>query len=92
MYQESEILTLVLSSLILIFILFYKSHTKIIPYSHYFLSAYFILLLAYFCTVLESFLWYSFFHYTEHISYALSFILLSIWGVKKTRSKRKGQK
>ncbi len=91
MYQENEILTLVLGIFVAIFIIYYNSQTKDLPFRKYLLAAYYLLLWGWFCTVAEGFVWYSFFNYSEHISYALGSVFLFIWSLKITLAKRKGK-
>lgn len=89
MYHENELLMLVLGLFVAVFIIYFNKQTKNLPFKKYLLAGFFLLLFGWFCTVMEDVLWYSFFHYSEHISYALSSVVLFIWSLKIAIVKRR---
>ncbi len=77
--KENEVVMLLLSLCVLIFIvLYFKSIIKI-KHWQLLLGAYLSLLMASICTNLESYFFPSVYNMIEHISYAISSMLLLIW-------------
>ncbi len=79
MIHENEIIMLILGGGVFIFTLVYQSRIKRITAWQTLISGFYILLVAWILTVLEGFFWESPLNYLEHLCYALSSILLSVW-------------
>ena len=75
MIEGPEIITLFFNGILLsIFWTTFRKFNLEVPFAmHLFLL---LILLANFCTVIESFIWENFFNHIEHLCYFLSFIAL----------------
>ena len=82
MIHEKEIIMLLLGGGVFIFTLFYQTSIKRIRAWLTLISGFYILLLAWILTVLEGFFWETPLNYLEHLCYALSSTLISIWCVR----------
>ncbi len=82
MIRENEIVMLVLGIGVLILILANRLRLKRLPSSGILIAGFFILLLAWFLTVLEGLLWGEVLNYLEHMCYAASGVLVGFWSWK----------
>jgi hypothetical protein len=79
MFQENEIVMVILGSGTLIFISLYYNHVKRIPFSRLLLCSFCFLCAGWFATVLEGVFLGDLLNLLEHLSYATSSILLAAW-------------
>ena len=79
MFQENEIVMLVLGAGVLVFILWKRTRLKRIPASKVLISGFCVLLAGWVATVLEGVLWGSYLNVLDHLCYAGSSVLLAIW-------------
>jgi Na+/H+-dicarboxylate symporter len=79
MIQENEVIMLLLGIGCLAFIVTNRGKMEQIPESRTLVSSFYILIIGNVLTVLEGLLWNDFLNYLEHISYAVSSILLAVW-------------
>ena len=79
MIQENEIVMLILGGGVFILTLVYQMRIKRIPAWQTLISGFYILLVGWVLTVLESFFWEGPLNYLEHLCYALSSILMAVW-------------
>ena len=79
MIHENEIIMVILGGGVFIFTLVYQTRIRRIPAWLTLISGFYILFAAWILTVLEGFFWESRLNYLEHLCYALSSVLMSIW-------------
>ncbi len=79
MVQSSEVISLVLSVGVLLFIVQQRSNLTVIPEWRVLLSSYIVCLLGCALTVAEGFFLADAMNCLEHISYAVSAVLLAWW-------------
>jgi hypothetical protein len=79
MFQENEVVMVILGFGTLLFIFSNRHQLKRLPSSATLLSSFFVLCLGWILTVLESFFFGDVLNLLEHASYAASSILLAIW-------------
>jgi hypothetical protein len=79
MVQENEIIMLLLGIGFLTFIVTNRKKVKRIPESNTIIFSFYILMLAHVLTILEGLFWNEFLNLMEHICYAVSSILLTLW-------------
>lgn len=79
MVQENEIVLLILGIGVLVFVLGNRQRLQKIPASNFLLSGYYMMLAGWFLTVLEGFFLSNLINYLEHICYAASSIITSLW-------------
>ena len=79
MFQENEIVMVILGSGILLFIYSNRHPLKRIPSWGTLLSSFFVLYFGWLLTIMESLFFGDLLNLLEHISYATSSILLAIW-------------
>jgi len=79
MIHENEVVMLMLGVGVLIFVLESRPRLKQLPASKTLISAFYLLLAAWILTVLEGFFWEVVFNYLEHLCYAISAILVTVW-------------
>lgn len=79
MIQENEIVSLLLGIGCFAFILTNRSKIKQIPESKTLVASFYILIAGNVLTVLEGLLWNDLLNLLEHIAYALSSVLLTVW-------------
>jgi len=79
MIHENEIVMLFIGGGVVILILKYRLPLKRLPASNLLLAGFFTLLAGWVLTVLEEFVWNSFLNYLEHLSYAVSSLLVLLW-------------
>ena len=79
--HENEVLMLIIGIGVLIFIVFNIGHIKNIKSWKLLLSGYFILLSAWFFTVLEGYILEKFLNIIEHLCYVFSSLIFVIWSV-----------
>jgi hypothetical protein len=79
MFQENEIVMLVIGLGTLMFIYFNHHQLKRLPSSGLLLGSFYVFSTGWLFTVLEGFFLGNVLNYLEHISYAASSILLVIW-------------
>lgn len=79
MIQENEIIMLVLGLGVLVFMLVnYSAIKRIISFS-LLTAAFYVLIVGWTMTILEAFFWQSVLNFLEHISYALSAVMVAVW-------------
>lgn len=78
-WNENEIIMLVISFLSLVFIVFSFKDIKKVAGHIYLLISFSFFMGASIFTIIESFFWGDFFNFMEHFSYLASLILLFIW-------------
>jgi len=76
MYEESEVINLFMS--IVSIIVFWQSTKKDIERLRYFYLGFLCMVFAYFFTVIEGFIYKSFFNSLEHLSFALAGLAFAI--------------
>ena len=79
MIQENEIILLILSIGIFIFILLNRSRLKHLPESKILIVGFFTFLTGWIMTVVEGFFWEDFLNIIEHICYIGGAVLLIVW-------------
>ena len=79
MFYESEIVGIIFVLVIAVFVIFKLPELKAIYAHKPLIAAFAFIAVGALATVIEEFLFYSFFNYLEHISYTVSAILLAIW-------------
>ena len=88
MIQENEIVMLILGVGVFIFTLVNQMEIKRIPAWQTLMLGFYILLVGWLLTVLESFFWKGLLNYLEHLSYACSSTLMAVWCWKVFGSKK----
>ena len=76
---EDELIMLILGCGISLLLGLNYSFIKHFPFSKYLFFAFYLLLLAWLFTILEGFWLSSFFNLIEHMAYAISAVLVSLW-------------
>lgn len=79
MLQENEVVMLLFGFGVFIFTLVYKTKIKRIHSWKFLLSGFYILLLGWLFTILEGFILKGILNLLEHMCYAISAIIVSIW-------------
>jgi len=79
MFLENEIVMIILGIATLIFIFINHKRIKKFPSSAIFLSSFYVLFAGWIFTVLEGVLFPELFNLLEHLCYALSSVLLTVW-------------
>ena len=87
--EENEIIMLVLSIVVLVFIKIYKKNIRQVKGFRLLFSSFLFFLFACFCTNLEIFIWPSYLNLLEHLSYTTSVILMFLWSYKYLISEKK---
>ena len=77
--QEDELITLIIASFSLLFIIVKWSQLKIIPSSGTLIFAYGVLFAGWIFTILESFFLGSIMNILEHFCYMFSTVILAFW-------------
>lgn len=77
--EISELVTLVLGSVSLIFVVINRQQIRNVPFYKFFLFSYIVLLTSWTFTVLEYFIWGDILNLLEHMGYMLSYVLLALW-------------
>jgi len=85
--QENEVVTFLLGTGVLIFILASRSQLRRLPASRLHIAAFLTLLAGWGLTIVEGFFWRDFFNVVEHLCYAISSVLLAAWCWKVTRNR-----
>ncbi|MBC6904318.1 hypothetical protein DWB84_02390 [Saccharophagus sp. K07] len=86
--QENELFVLFLSTVVLLFIVFYRKELKRLPAAGWLFSAYVAIWIGWCATTLEHLMAPTFFNMVEHIAYAANGLLLLLWcwfGIKNGR-------
>ena len=78
--QDNELFNVVLGVAVLVFLLVRRRALRRLPDAGVLFAAYGALLLAWIATVVEGLLWPIALNYAEHACYALSALLLTVWG------------
>ena len=89
MIQQNEIVMLLLGMGVWIFTIRNQVGLKRLPASEILMTAFYLLLVAWTATVLEGFIWNSFFNLLEHAGLAASSVLTTIWCWKAFTGKKK---
>ncbi len=79
MYQQNEIVMLLLGVGVLIFAIRNRKGLKRLPSCIILMTAFYLLLVTWLATVLEGFIWNTFFNLVEHVGLAASSVLTTIW-------------
>ena len=79
MIENNEIILLILGLGVLIFFSVLRKRIRDIPKPGYFFSAFVVLTAGWLLTVLEGLFWSDWLNLLEHVCYALSSILLTVW-------------
>ena len=77
--EISELVTLVLGCVSLIFVVINRQQIRNVPFYKFFLFSYILLLTSWTFTVLEYFIWGDILNLLEHMGYMLSYVLLALW-------------
>lgn len=88
MIQEVEIIRLLISLGVLIFLFLRRDQLRVIPFSRLLMTGYLLLVIGWVLTILEGFILPDFLNVIEHICYASSSILLAIWCIMIFKLKR----
>ena len=79
MIEDNEIILLILGLGVMIFFGVHRKRMQDIPNRKYFFSAFAVLMAGWVLTVLEGLFWTDTLNLLEHLCYALSSILLTVW-------------
>ncbi|MGB2631251.1 MAG: hypothetical protein WBD24_07200 [Candidatus Omnitrophota bacterium] len=79
MVHENEVLMFLLGAGVMIFIISNRQRVRSIPASNILFIGYAVLLAGWMLTILEGFFLEKVLNYLEHISYAVSSILIVVW-------------
>lgn len=79
MTSQNEIVMLLLGVGVLIFTIRNRKGLKRLPASGIILSAFYLLLVTWIATVLESYIWNDFLNLLEHAGFTASSVLTTIW-------------
>ncbi len=79
MIDHSEIITFLIGIGVLIFILVNYSELKRLPSAKILIAAFCVMLAGWTFTILEGFFWKNILNFAEHLSYAISSVLLAAW-------------
>lgn len=85
MFQENEVVMLILGFGVLLFIFLNGVHIKRIYSWKILIGGYYFMLTGWFFTILEGFLFEFYINLLEHICYAISTVLITVWCWKSTR-------
>ena len=88
MKDPNEIVMLLLGVGVLIFIIENRAGLKRLPASGIIISAFYLLLVTWIATVLESYIWNDFLNLLEHAGFTASSVLTTIWCLKAFRQKK----
>lgn len=88
MIQQNEVVTLIITISVWIFIFITRKKLKTFPSLKLLLTSFFILSLGWSLTILEGFFWKELLNLIEHICYTISALIITFWCWKI--SKRKG--
>ncbi|MCU4176246.1 hypothetical protein [Carboxylicivirga sp. N1Y90] len=88
MIQEVEIIRLLISLGVLIFLFLRRDQLRVIPFSRLLMTGYLLLVIGWVLTILEGFILPDLLNVIEHICYASSSILLAIWSIMVFKLKR----
>ena len=77
--QQNEVVMLLLGVCVLIFTIKNRAGLSRLPARGILMTAFYLLLVTWSATVLESFIWNSFFNLLEHAGLAVSSVLTCIW-------------
>jgi Na+/H+-dicarboxylate symporter len=86
--QQNEVVMLLLGVCVLIFIIKNRVGLNRLPECGILMTAFYFLLATWIATILESFIWHSFFNLIEHAGLAVSSVLTGIWCWKTFRKKK----
>ena len=89
MIQQNEIVMLLLGVGVLIFTIRNRSGLKRLPAHRILMVAFYLLFATWVATVLEGFIWNTFFNLVEHAGLAASSVLTAIWCWKIFTGKKK---
>ncbi|HLO57206.1 MAG TPA: hypothetical protein VK179_00540 [Bacteroidales bacterium] len=92
MLNENEVVMLILGIGVLFLIIMNLDHIRKINSWVFLIASYCFLLTAWVFTVLEGFFLENLLNFSEHISYAVSSVLLLIWCHKATQKKKQEAK
>ena len=87
MVHENEIAMLLFGFGILVFTSINQKKLRSIPSWKYFITGFYVLLAGWVFTIVEGFFWNNFFNILEHLSYAVSSVILAAWCFKSFSSK-----
>jgi hypothetical protein len=79
MIHENEVVMLMLGVGVLVFVLESRTQLKQLPAPRTLISAFYVLLAGWMLTVLEGFFWEATLNYLEHLCYAVSAVLVTVW-------------
>ena len=79
MFQEYEIVALILGLVALLVVLFNYKRLDSMPAKNILITGLGMFLISWFFTNLEAFIWSRIFNITEHISHSLGGVLLAVW-------------
>jgi hypothetical protein len=88
MFQENELVMLLLGVGVLVFTLGNRFRLKRLPASKILCTGFYMLLAGWILTVLEGFCWKGVLNYLEHMCYAGSSLLMAVWCWKVFGSKK----
>lgn len=80
--QPNEIVMLLLGAGVFVFAIRNQEGLKRLPSWEILMTTFFLLMMSWIATVLESFFWESFFNHLEHAGLAVSSVLTAIWSWK----------
>ena len=89
--QQNEIVMLLLGVGVFTFTIKNRVGLKRLPAHAILMTAFYILLTTWFATVLEGFIWNTFFNLVEHVGFAASSVLTAIWCWKAFTNEKKGE-
>mgnify|MGYP001011524888 CR=1 FL=1 len=88
MVNEGEAILLILATGVLIWLLMSRRAIVKVPHSRILQLAYYILYISFSCTVFESLFLFHLLNTLEHICYALSMLLVTMWCYKMFGGKK----
>jgi Na+/H+-dicarboxylate symporter len=89
--QQNEIVMLLLGVAVLIFTIKNRSGLKHLPEYMLLMTAFYLLLITWLATVLEGFIWNTFFNVLEHAGLAVSSVLTAVWCWKAFKGKKEAE-
>ncbi|MFO8062169.1 MAG: hypothetical protein R6U31_04505 [bacterium] len=91
MIEESEILSIIIYLLIILIILLYRKRFSLLKYKGVLLSAVIIFFIANIFTIMEGFVWETYFNILEHFFYMAGAVTLLVWLIMRTIHNRKNK-
>lgn len=79
MIDHSEVIVFLMGIGVMIFIIVNYPQLKHLPSAKILIASFCVLLAGWLFTILEGFFWKNILNFAEHLSYAISLVLLAVW-------------